>query len=135
MAIPYFQLINSVTCAANIDGKIVGNTLLADTSPSDIAQIFVPTHVIILTRDVDTVSIPPTVSVGSNSPTYNNYLPATLLSVLTTWPRSSILKVADNAPGIFAGGTVNVRVSIGATATAWRFNVYLVCLQLSFLGT
>lgn len=119
-----------ISSAINILGTVQGNTQIPVELPTDAAQNLFPTHILIAARDVDSVVTPPTVSVGTNSPNFDNLLPATLMSGITTWPRHAIFAVPVNAQTFVTGTTVFARVSVVANAVAWRFNVYLLSLQL-----
>ncbi len=129
---PYY-----IAPAFNIDGKSVADTTIADVGSADASGVLAYTHVLIVTRTLTSVTSAPTVSVGSNSPNYDNLLPATALTALTgTAPKLMVVKALDNAvPSnpTTLGFPVKCRVSVGASATAWTFNVFILGLHLNWI--
>lgn len=121
------QLINSATLENGIvvknvavDGKTVGNTLIFTT---DAVKTFVPVSINVTITSVSGLSLVSTVSVGTNSPNYNNICAAALLTGLDSNKETLQLPLIGNLSAIAPSTAVYTRVSIGSTATTYDLNV------------
>lgn len=114
-----------------IDGGSIGNTELL-TSVAGQAWVFI--GAIFAPVSATAVTIPPTVSIGQNSATYNDVLAATTLTGLTSSNQTLFVPVLTAARYVpsSAGTVFNVRVSTAATAAAYSFNVTVVAVERSF---
>lgn len=124
----------TLVTARNIQGTSIGNTAIYAEAANAPGQVIIPVQLLIVTRSLDTVTAAPTISVGTNSPNFNNLMAATLLSDLTASLRTKVVDVAANAPIAQCNGnlvTINVRVSVAANAVDWRFDVGLIAYQLN----
>lgn len=118
------QLINSssgiVVKNVAVDGKTVGNTLIFTT---DAVKTFVPVSINVTITAVSGLSLVSTVSVGTNSPNYNNICGAALLTGLDSNNETIQIPLIANLNAISAGSQVYARVSIGSIATTYDLNV------------
>lgn len=112
-----------VVFTAPVNGKVVGNTLLG-TVPA--GKTFIPVKATYTLTAISGLSLVATVSVGSNSPNYNNISSATALTLLNALGVTLNLDLSSPA-SIPAGGQVFARVSIASTATTYN-------LQASVIG-
>lgn len=103
-----------------VNGKVVGNTLIFTT---DSTKRFVPTGLYVTVTNTSGLSLVATVSVGTNSPNYNNICAAALLTGLDTNNEILQLPLLGNLNSIAPGSAVYARVSIASTATTYDLNV------------
>ena len=105
-----------------VDGKTAGNTSIYTLEPSNLN--FYPTQIIVRAVNIDTAIIKPTISIGTNSPNYDNIATGSLLNTvtsllgITTQPQS-----VSTSPALAAGSQIYARVSLAATAAAYTFKV------------
>lgn len=115
IALPYpFQDLS----ALSINAKNVGNTKLGTTLNG--VSVFVVLDALTVVNNASGATVGPTVSIGTNSPNFDNIVPATTLTGLT--PGALKLLPLAQASVIPAGTDVFLRVSNGATATG-AFNI------------
>lgn len=102
--------------SALVDGKTVGNTLLV-TVPA--GKTFIPIKATYTLINVTGLSLVSTVSIGSNSPNYNDISGATLLTGLSV--QGKVLSLDLSSPtSAAASSNVYARVSIASTATTYN---------------
>jgi len=107
---------------SEVDGTSVGNTLLF-TVPS--GKTFVPLTASYVLSTVSGLAIVSTISMGSNSSTYNNISSATLLTGLST--QGEALNINLSSPQTVSGSTdIFVRVSIASTATTYNLKASII---------
>jgi len=107
-----------------IDATATGATTIFTTDPESRSRKFIVTRAVIRLVNVNTLTIPPIISIGTNSSTYNNIIAATTLtSALTDTQFQGTILAA--APVVASGTAIKVNVSTGATATACTFAVDL----------
>lgn len=112
-----------VVFTAPVNGKVVGNTLLG-TVPA--GKTFIPVKATYTLTAISGLSLVATVSVGSNSPNYNNISAATALTLLNALGVTVNLDLSSPA-SIPEGGEIFARVSVASTATTYN-------LQASVIG-
>lgn len=112
--------------AVVVNGKSTGTTLVF-TLPAFLLN-FYPTQVIFRAVNVGGVTTAPTVSVGTNSSSYNNIVSASLLStVLATLGATAGAPQNASISLPLAGGLqIFANVSIAALATNYTFNVEVI---------
>jgi hypothetical protein len=104
----------------NIDGKTIADTTLVKG-----VSEFIPSKIHFVCKTVTGFVSAPTVSVGTNSPNFNNIVTAAALTGLST--------IDLVLPGILAGlpvivrinDTIKARVSIVGVATTLTFDVFV----------
>lgn len=101
---------------ASVDGTSTGNTLIT-TIPS--AKVFIPQCANFTLVTVVGLSLVATVSIGSNASTYDNIIPATLLTGLSTENQTYKLNLSGINANIGATDPIYCRVSIASTATTY----------------
>lgn len=102
--------------ATNIAMDAVGNAIMGGTA-SD--KTFYPVEVLVVCEQAPSIIGLCTVSVGTNSPSYNNIMSGKLLTDLTTNKkifRGDPLVPGASVSGVAASSTIYARVSVGATA-------------------
>lgn len=106
------------TYGADVDATSTGNTDIV-TLPNG----FVFTLVQVLLTNVSGLIIAPTLSIGTNSTSYNNINTAIILTPLATV--NNVLNIASSATSIHCStnDVVKCRVSIAATATTYSIQV------------
>lgn len=104
---------------AAVNGKTIGNTLIFTT---DSVKRFVPTGVYVNVVSVVGLSLVATLSVGTNSPNYNNICAAAILTGLDSNNETIQLPLTGNLNSVAPGSQVYARVSIGSTATTYDLN-------------
>lgn len=109
---------------ANVNAKNTGATLIFTTV--DVNKLFFPYRVRVYATNLSGVVAPPTLSVGTNASNYNNIIPATALTGLTT--NSTYIDILPTFPtaSLASGVQVFVNVTGGANATTYgiRLAVY-----------
>ena len=111
---------------ANVDGKSVANTTIY-TMPSTSFR-FVPLGAHVEVTSVSgTVGVMPTVSMGTNSPNYNNLFTGSALnSLLTTLgvTQTNALAIASTVNPITGDTALTARISVAATLfTTYSFRI------------
>lgn len=111
---------------ATVTGTSTGATTIYTLEASTLN--FYPIMVIFRAVSISGVVIIPTVSVGTNSTSYNNIATGSLLSsVLSTIGANGGAPQAASTSIPLAGGSViKANVTIGATATSYTFNVEVI---------
>lgn len=119
----YDQLKASVYKAIvkNVDGKTAASTLIFTTDNG--AKRFHPIMIRVVVSSAITITVVPTVSVGANSPDYNDILGATVLTSLTAVNKMSNFDIAIAANSVAANTGVYVKVTGIATATTCNIDV------------
>lgn len=109
----------------NIDGKSIGDTDLFTSVDGGGWWIIAASF---LTPDAVAVVTPPTVSIGTNSPNFNDVMPATVLTGLTSSNQTITVPITTAAQRIpaSAGTTFTLRVSVAANATSYTFSVTVI---------
>lgn len=107
-----------------INGTAVADTTIATTAAG--LGRFYPFGVRFVLTSVNTLTVSPTVSVGTNSPNFNNIIPATTLTTLVTANDYLPILLVAVAPSVAASTAIKCRVSVGATAVTYTFAVHLV---------
>lgn len=105
-----------------IDGKTVGNTLIHTLEESTLN--FYPTQVIVRAVNISGAAVKPTITVGTNSPNYDNIASGNVLNSITsllgitTQPQT-----VSTSPALSAGTQIYVRVTGVPVATNYTFKV------------
>lgn len=108
----------------NVNGKTTGAVTI-DTV--DGSNRFYPTSVLFEVMAATLITVPPTVSVGSNSPSFNDIVAATSLTGLTALNKTVVMNLTAAAfTSVAAGGTLGINVTVGATATTCTLKVMVV---------
>src|SRR3990172_4451377 len=116
--------IASTKTVANIDAKVVGDTTVFTTAPS--FGRFYPVLVRIVLSAVSGLVTAPTVSVGTNSPNFNNIMGATPMTTLTAANDFFAFLLSSVAPSVAASTAIKCRVSAGATATTYTIAAHVI---------
>jgi hypothetical protein len=110
--------------ANNIDGKTSGAVTVGTTNGGGASQNFYPAHITIIGHTITALVTPVTLSVGTNSSTYNNLLAATLLSTsLNATNLMQVLNLAAGSPVIAHNTDIKVNVTSIAVGTAYTFDI------------
>lgn len=97
---------------------------LIDTTENG-TQKFYPLFATFSITAANGIVIVPTFSIGTNASTYNNIIPASLLTGLTTIDKMTKIDISS-ATGIIPANTgIYARVSVPATATNCTVDVHL----------
>lgn len=104
----------------NINTKVAGPTLLGTIPVTN--KIFVPFWAGVQIETITGLTTPPTLSIGTNNPAYDNFVAATALTGLL---QGRIAPVAFRAqyPILTAGMSVYANVSIAAVATTYTITM------------
>lgn len=107
-----------------IDAKTTGATLIGTTRNT--GERFYPVFIVVRTATADTVLAVASGSVGTNSTDYNNVVPITALTNLTTANLYLRWDITTATASIAANTGVYFKVTTGSTATAHTIDVHLV---------
>jgi len=110
-----------------IDGTAIGNTTIY-TVPT--GKQFIVSKVIIVPTTVTSLVTPSTVSLGKTSSTFVDVIAATALTGLITVNTSAILTPVLGSTVFQAGDAVVLRVSVGASGTAYSFKAIIIGVQI-----
>ena len=110
-----------------IDGTSIGNTTVY-TVPT--GKQFIVSKVIIVPTTVTSLVTPSTVSLGKTSSTFVDVIAATALTGLITVNTSAILTPILGSTVFQAGDAVVLRVSVGASGTAYSFKAIIIGVQI-----
>jgi|ERR1043166_1370814 hypothetical protein len=114
----------SVIEANNIDGKTSGAVTVGTANGGGASQSFYPVHILIIAHTITALITPVTISVGTNSSTYNNLLAATLLSSsLNATNLMQVLSLAAASPVIAHNTDIKVNVTSIAVGTTYTFDI------------
>lgn len=108
----------------NIDGKVPGSTPLPMV-PND----FVIMAMFIKTKAISSVITPPSISLGTNSTSYNNKVPLTLVpSALSVVNRILPILSVTLMTDVFipAGAAPQINIGLGAVAGTYIFDLILI---------
>jgi hypothetical protein len=107
----------------NVNLKNTGSTLIF--TQSDSTKLFFPHRIYVFSSNVSGAVTPPTLSIGTNSSTFNNILStaAPALSVAGTY---LVFNLTTAIAPITSGTQVFVNVTVGASATTYgaRFAIF-----------
>ena len=88
-------------------------------------QKFYPLFVTFSIRSANNITVAPTFSVGTNATSYNNIVPTSLLTGLTTVDKMTKIDI-NSATGVVAPNTtIYAKVSVSASATTCLVDVHL----------
>ena len=105
-----------------VDGKTAKSTLIYTLEPVPLS--FFPAQIILRTVSVLGASLKPTISVGTNSPDYDNIASGSLLnSVTNLLGITSAPQNVTTSPQLVGGTPIYIKVSTGAIATSYTFKV------------
>lgn len=108
----------------DINGKSVANTFLA-AAYNVAGKPFFPKNVLFYVKNSTLLTVGPTISLGTNSPSYNNILAAGVLGA-TQANKMLIQPIADlQVDAVQPGEQMYLRVSVAALATAFTFDAYV----------
>lgn len=115
-----------VYAVGNIDGKTTGATTVYTTSNPGSTR-FYPIMIVVSLTGASGVTVPCTLSVGTNSSTYNNLLTATALTGVTTGSATQEF-ILNSAVLSSIGDAVDIKVNVtvGATATTYLIKVMVI---------
>jgi hypothetical protein len=106
-----------------VDGKSIGNTLVYTLEPSGTLN-FYPTQVVLRPVSISGAALKPTISVGTNSTAYDNIASGSLLNTITGLLSITTQPLTVSTSPALSGGTgVYAKISTGALATSYTFNV------------
>lgn len=105
-----------------VDAKVAASTQINTTA---IGVNFFPEIVRVIVLSASTVTIPPVISIGTNSASYNNILPATTLTGLAAADSFQNFSVSTVIPKVPSGTGIFLKVSTPATATTLSIGVYI----------
>lgn len=111
------------TVVSGIDGTATGNTTLY-TVPAGRTAII--NQVIIIPTTVTTLAVAATVSVGKTSSAFADVIAAGALTGLTSTATSMSLSPIVGSSVLSGGDALVLRVSVGATATAFTFKAVVI---------
>lgn len=121
--VPYIAPLPQIIRIENVNGKSSGSTLMQASSQ---LGKFYPINVAFEIVDVSGLITAATVSIGTNSTTYNNIMAATLLTNLTAILDIRNITLNTGLVVLPASTDVYLKVTGAATATTFDFNVYLL---------
>lgn len=103
-----------------VNGKVTGATLIYTLESSNLK--FYPIMVVARVVNISGVIIRPTISIGTNSSSYDNIVTASLLATLlsTLGAESGAPQDASTSPQLAGGTAIYANVSLGATATTYQ---------------
>lgn len=108
-----------------VNAKTVAATKIDTTRSS--TRRFIPRYAIVYCRSASAITVPATISIGTNSATYDNILPATALTGVTAAQNYLHIPLGAAAiSGIAASTDIYVNVSTAATGTSQTLDVLLV---------
>jgi hypothetical protein len=114
-----------------IDAKVVGNTALLISEPDSSVR-----HFVVLAniggQTLAGVTSGPTVSLGTNSPNFDNIMAATVVPASLTG--SVFVQPLNTNPLVQNGAVVNLRVSVAANATAYIIRAHLLLVSFGLIG-
>lgn len=119
--------IPSLYGADGIDGTAVGDATIC-TTIEDSEKNYYPAQVQIILDTVSGLTTAPTISVGTNSPNYDNILSALSLDGLLSSAGTYIARaigVTSTANAIGNGADIKARISVAATATTYDVRVHI----------
>jgi len=99
-----------------VDATSTGNSLVM-TVPS--GMIFIPQCANFTLVNVSGLALVSTMSIGSNASSYNNIVPATLLTGLSSANQTYKVNLSGLTTSVPASGEIYCRVSIASTATVY----------------
>lgn len=107
---------------ATVDGKSVGNTLVYTLEDSSLN--FYPTQVIVRAVNVSGAVVKPTISVGTNSPNYDNIASGNILNSITSLVGITTQpQTVSTSPALPGGTQIYARVTGLPVATSYTFKV------------
>lgn len=105
-----------------IDAKTVANTAIL-TTPAGAGNFHVALVIVEMTA-ANSLTVGATISVGTNSATFNNIIPATVGQIVLN-AYAALMPVAGTV-SVPPGTLVNARVSVGATGTSGTVSVTVI---------
>jgi len=117
-----FENILSKISKTSISGISTAATAIGTTENG--SQKFHPMFAVFVVRTANTITLAPTVSIGTNASTYNNILPAAVLTGLTAAALTLILPITVASSNVSSNTQVFINVTAG-TAVAMTFDVHL----------
>lgn len=106
-----------------MNGKTTGATLMGTTENGPLT--FIPMFASIHCTNGTAITITPTLSIGTNSTSFNNIVPATLLSVLSAAGVFTNPTLAASGAAVPANTSISVNITIGAVATTMTIDIHL----------
>lgn len=107
-----------------VNAKNTGATLVGTTENG--TARFYPVMVVFEMTVASVIAIVPTVSIGTNSATYNNILAAAALTGMTTANSMICSSVVGAVNSVAPNTGINVNVSVGATATTATLDIHVL---------
>lgn len=125
---PFFPVHGDI--AFGVNGKTVGNTTILTVPVGGFR--FVPISMIVVGSLLQLVGTPPVVSLGTNSATFDNIIPATLLTISAGTNTFEPIQVPTGAVAVAANDEALVfRVSVAATGTNYIMHVAVLGYELT----
>ncbi len=106
---------------STIDGTSQGNTVIL-TTRSDLGRFYVTRVIVRLISTTGFVSVP-TVQMGTNSPGFNNIVPAAVITGLSTNNLYFPLTLGATPASVAAGANLTFRVAVAAVATTFDIGI------------
>lgn len=107
--------------AFNIDGKTIADTTIWQTPTN--GEDFYFTLAQVTSGPINTLTTPPTISIGITGPAYADLVPATALTGLVLNEQFKTFLPPAVCPAIGNVVDVKIRVSVGAVATGYTLRV------------
>lgn len=107
----------------NVNAKNTGSFTI-DTTENG-TESFHPLLIVFVLNTASAVSVVPTISVGTNSSTYNNIMPAALLTGLTSAGMILPMPITSAISKVAANTAIKGNVTIGATATTATIDIHV----------
>lgn len=106
-----------------IDGKTTGATVIGTTDPK---MRFVPLYVSAEPTGVSGLVTVSSLSVGTNSATFNNILVATALTGAITANFLVNTPITALSPSVVPGTSISVNITVGAVGTTYNLRVSVI---------
>lgn len=118
---------NAVSLSGGVNGKVTGSKAIVYI-PATATRVFLPTLIrLAVTSNSTGITTPPTISIGSNSPAFDNVMAAVALATLNLTAanrlRNVLLGTTTHTFMLTALTTVYINVSIAAIATVYNLGI------------
>jgi hypothetical protein len=104
-----------------IDATVVGSAFLFKNFP----LVFGPIKILVYCKTASQITIPPTISVGTNAQDYDNIIPATVLTGLVETDQTFEIEVPQLSHIVAANTDIFINVAIGSTGASQTISINL----------
>ena len=112
-------------CVLNsVDLTSTGSTMIVDTNPS--FNTYIGISIIVQILSSNTFVAPASISIGTNSNDYNNILPITVLTGLSTIGNYIQIPILSLSSSVNPSTGIFVKVNTGATAVALTGQIFII---------